>query len=380
MSKVNFIPRAIASHIEEANAYYPVTVVTGPRQSGKTTLLCHLYADYKFVNLEQPSMRALAKDDGEAFLDSLGPRAIIDEIQNVPELLSAIQARVDSDRSLRYKLTGSSNFSLMHSVSQSLSGRAAVFTLLPFSFSELSESYLQQPTDTIECNGFYPGVISDLIPPRIFYSNYYQTYIQRDVRDLLQVKNIDKFELFIRLLAGRTATEFNASALAVESGVSSPTASQWLSVLKTSYIVFELPPYFANINKRLTKSSKVYFYDTGLLCYLLGISSQDQLALHPLRGAVFENLVVSEMFKHSFNRAEMPQLYFYREKSGVEVDLLQQVGTALHLYEVKASKSYRPDFTKNMDRVAEILPSVDSKTVIYDGQSVAPRIMNFRDL
>lgn len=378
MAEKIFIPRLLASSITEIEPYYPVVVLTGPRQSGKTTLLRHLYPDYTFVNLEHPGSRTLARDDSEAFLDSLGPCAIIDEVQNVPELLSAIQARVDLNPQLRYKLTGSSDFSLMHTVTQSLAGRAALFTLLPFSLQELSAEYVRQSTDTLEFNGFYPGVISNGIRPDIFFANYYSTYIQRDVRDLLQVRNIDKFHRFIRLLAGRTGTEFNASALAVESGISSPTAAQWLSILKTSYLLFELPPFYANINKRLTKSSKVYFYDTGLLCHLLGINNVAQLDLHPLRGAIFENLVVSEFMKRSFNAARRPEYYFYREKSGREVDLIDEAAIPMAMYEIKAAKTYRSEFVDNLTKVAAQLSVSTTQTVIYDGESAPPKLLNFR--
>lgn len=380
MANTAYIPRLISSSIIEVEPYYPVIVITGPRQSGKTTLLRNLYPDYTFVNLEQPATRSLALHDMEAFLDSLGPHAIIDEVQNVPDLLSAIQARVDINPELRYKLTGSSDFSLMHTVTQSLAGRAALFTLLPFSLQELSAEYVQNSTDILEFNGFYPGVISNGITPNIFFSNYYATYIQRDVRDLLQVRDIDKFHRFIRLLAGRTATEFNASSLAIESGISSPTASHWLSILKTSYIIFELPPYFANLNKRLTKSPKIFFYDTGLLCHLIGINSIQQLEIHPLRGAIFENLVVSEFVKRAYNASRLPQYYFYREKSGREIDLIDETSIPVALYEVKAAKTFRKEFTANMDKIAEILPVQTTQTVIYDGVSIQPGILNFRDL
>lgn len=380
MAESVFIDRQLASAITEVEPFYPVVVLTGPRQSGKTTLLRHLYPSYAFVNLERPSSREFARDDSEAFLDSLGPCAIIDEVQNVPELLSAIQARVDLNPQLRYKLTGSSDFSLMHTVTQSLAGRAALFTLLPFSMQELSAEYVQQRTDTLEFNGFYPGVISNGIRPDIFFSNYYSTYIQRDVRDLLQVRDIDKFHRFIRLLAGRTGTEFNASALAVESGISSPTAASWLSILKTSYLLFELPPYYANINKRLTKSSKVYFFDTGLLCHLLGINNVTQLDIHPLRGAIFENMVVSEFMKQSFNAARRPEYYFYREKSGREVDLIDESVMPMAMYEIKAAKTYRSEFVENMTKVAAKLTVQTTQTVIYDGETLAPKLLNFRQI
>lgn len=380
MADLQYIQRDLAPKIKEVDKFYPVVVLTGPRQSGKTTLLRHLYSDYKFVNLEQTGPRYMAQTDPEAFLDSLGSNAIIDEVQNAPQLLSSIQARVDMDRTLRYKLTGSSDFSLMQTITQSLAGRAALFTLLPFAFNELPHNFLSESTNSLQYNGFYPGVIADGIPPHIFYSNYCSTYLERDIRDLLNVRKLDVFNRFMRLLAGRVGSEFNASGLAVEVGVSSPTVSQWLSLLKTSYIAFELPPYFANLNKRLTKSPKVFFYDTGLLCFLLGINDSDQLSVHPLRGAVFENMVVAEMMKRAFNKAQKPNLYFYRQKSGLEVDVLQEQGMDLDLYEIKSARTFRPDFKSNMEKLASILPNVARQTVVYDGDTMGAGVVNFRNL
>ena len=281
-----YIPRRISAAVMEAAKYYPVIILTGPRQTGKTTLAKNLFESFSFTNLEEADTRAFAKEDINAFLDNLGDNAIIDEVQNLPEILSSIQARVDKDKSLRYILTGSNNFSLMHNASQSLAGRAALFEVLPFAFDELSSEVNNIETSELLWRGLYPGVIADRIPPYIFYRNYYSTYIERDVRGFAQIQNIDSFQKFMKLTAARTATEYNKAAVSVEVGVSAPTINSWLSVLKASYIVYTLPPYFANISKRLTKTPKLYFYDTGLLCYLLGIEEYPQLTNHPLKGAV----------------------------------------------------------------------------------------------
>lgn len=339
-----------------------------------------LFKDYNYVNLESFSERRNANNDPEAFLDSIGNKAIIDEVQNSPELLSQIQVRVDADKSLRYVLTGSCNFSLLHTVTQSLAGRASLFTLMPLSFHEISPSYLQNSMETIAFNGFYPGVIIGKSPVHAFFMNYFNTYIERDVRDLLKIKNLDRFDTFVRLLAGRASTEFNASSLAIEVGVSSNTITEWLTLLKASYIVFSLSPYYANINKRLTKSPKIYFYDTGLMLSLIGIEEPEQLATHPLRGAAFENLIVSELVKQRYNEVKRLNYYYYRENAGREVDLLQDTPQGMKLSEIKVAKTYNTDFRKNIDYLIKLLPNVVSSRVIYDGTSMPPKIVNFREI
>lgn len=377
---MHYIDRKIATKVKEAHHHFPVILITGPRQSGKTTLCRHLYPDYKFVNLEMITQRNRAIDDPEGFVKSLGDKVIIDEAHNAPDILSVIQARVDEDRSLRFVLTGSSNFALMHNVTQSLAGRVAVFTLLPLSLSELSADYVASSTAMIEYNGFYPGIIASGQPVDLFYESYISTYIERDVRDLLKVKNLEKFNRFIRLCAGRTSCEINASSLGTEVGVSSTTIADWLSILSASFITFTLPPYFTNISKRLTKSPKLYFYDTGLMVHLLGITDAAQLDIHPLRGAVFENLIISEMLKQSYNSARRPSLCFYRESSGREVDIVQQNATGIELIEVKSASTYRKEFMKNMDYLRTIL-NLDAacETLVYDGDTIPPAIYNFRD-
>lgn len=377
---IDYIPRLISPKIEEAAKYFPIIIVTGPRQSGKTSLCRHLYADYKYVNLENITTRAAAAADPTLFLESLGSKAIIDEVQNYPELLSMIQVRVDEDRSLRYILTGSSNFSLLHAISQSLAGRAALFTLLPLSLKELPAEVRKQSIDTLMWRGEYPGVIADDIPPHLFYQNYYNTYVERDLRDLLKVKNILSFDKFIRLLALRVGSEFNASALAREVGVSSTTVNEWLSLLTTSYIAYPLPPFYSNLSKRLTKMPKIFFYDTGLLCYLLGINDSNRLPDNPLKGAIFENLAMSELLKARLNNGLNPNLYFYREKSGREVDAVVATSDGLRLYEMKAGKSFRSDFYDNMKSLAAEMADVASCTVVYDGDNIPPLAVNIRDI
>lgn len=378
---MTYVYRDITPRIEESHKYYPVITITGPRQSGKSTLCRHLYPDYKYVNLEQIATRSLAANDPHGFLESLGKRVIIDEVQHVPELLSEIQVSVDEDRTQRFILTGSSNFSLLSKVTQSLAGRTALFTLLPFSFNEIGKSGKEDNINRLMWNGFYPGVICNGIKPVEFYDNYYNTYVERDLRDLLKVSNLLNFDKFVRMLALRVGSEFNASALAREVGVSSVTISEWLSMLVTSYIVFELPPYFNNPNKSLTKSKKIYFYDTGLLCNLLSIGDPAMIETSPLRGAIFENLAFAEIMKKRMTERNRPDMYFYRENRGLEVDVVIPSGNGgLQLYEIKSSKSLSPGYASNMKKLSETIGMPTQSTVIYNGESYPPAAINVRDI
>ncbi len=375
-----YIDRLLTPSVLEAHKYFPVIVITGPRQSGKSTLCRHLFPDYTYTNLEDITLRTNAMMDPTGFLDSLGKNAIIDEVQNVPELLSMIQVRVDEFEDRKYILSGSSNFSLLRTISQSLAGRAAIFTLLPLSLKETKGIVDNRSTDNIILDGLYPRVIAKGVPSSLYYRNYYNTYVERDLRDLLNIKNILAFDKFIRLLASRIGSEFNASSIAREADVSSVTIKEWLSILTTSYIAFPLMPYYANISKRLTKMPKIYFYDTGLACFLLGIDTEEKLQTHQMRGRLFENLAICELLKGKYNQGKDPRLYFYREKSGLEVDAVEEVGGSLHLYEVKSANSIRPDFLENMKAVQKSHPNVSQTTVIYDGKTMAPLTLNIRDI
>lgn len=378
----DFVSRHIMPQIEESVTYYPTVTITGPRQSGKSTLCRHLFPDYEYVSLERIATRQAAASDIESFLDSLGNKAIIDEVQHVPELLSDIQCRVDENPNLRYILTGSSNFSLLKTVTQSLAGRTAVFTLPPFTNGEVKDYCRTTDTNTLLFNGSYPGVIAKGMPAYDFYLNYYDSYVERDLRNLLKIGNLLTFDKFVRMLAVRVGTEFNATAIAREIGVASVTANEWLSLLATSYLVFLLQPYYNNIGKRLTKTPKIYFYDTGLLCSLLGIRNPEELASHPLRGQIFENYAVAEMRKQTDIEHRRASLFFYRENRGVEVDLIKEkmLGVDYELYEIKSSKSYRSDFIANMKKASEVIPNVKSTSVIYDGDSLPPITINIRDI
>ena len=376
---MEYIKRKISDSVLEAAKYYRVIVVTGPRQTGKTTLCRHLFSDYKYYNLEDVALRNAIADDPKGFLSGCGDRVIIDEVQNIPELFSYIQVVVDADENRRFALTGSNNFSLMESITQSLAGRAALFTLLPFALNELSGEYQSVQTDEILFRGLYPGTTIRRMPPEMFFRNYYSTYMERDVRQIKQITDLPKFQHLMRLVAGRVGSECNASALANETGISSPTVKSWLGVMQTSYLLTVLPPYYQNISKRLIKTPKVYFIDTGLLCYLLGITSAEQLKTHPLRGAVFENLIVVEMLKDRFNRGKDSNLFFYRESSGREVDVVQTEADKFRIWEVKSAKTFNTDFRKNLEYFKSIFgEKVISAKVIYDGDNIPPDVVNFR--
>ena len=376
----DYIYRELTPRVIKAMKYFPVVTITGPRQSGKTSLSRYICPEFSYANLADVSQRGKAADDPTGFLNSLGRFAIIDEVQNVPDILSMIQVRVDEDPERKYILTGSSNFSLLEKVTQSLAGRTAVFTLLPFSLREIKSIVENESIEKILIDGLYPRKIVDDIPCEIYYSGYYNTYVERDLRDLLQVKNILSFDKFIRVLAARIGSEFNASSISREIGVSSHTIKDWMSILETSYIAFVLRPYYTNVSKQYSKMPKVYFYDTGLACYLLEIDSTEALRKHQMRGPLFENLAVCELLKKRYNEGKDTKLYFYRDKAGTEVDIVEPRGIDLNLYEVKYRDTFYPEFLNNMKTVAEILKNVKQKTLIFNGQTIGDSLVNIRDI
>lgn len=378
---MKYIERKISPAVLRGARYFPVTVITGPRQSGKSTLCLHLFPTFTKYNLEDVGLRDIVNADPKGFINGCGNHVVIDEIQHLPTLFSYIQMAVDDNPDRRFILTGSSNFSLLEKITQSLAGRSVLFTLLPMSFDELGEEYVSCPTDKLLYNGFYPSVVTDARPADLYYPAYYSTYVERDVRQIKNITDISMFQKFIRLMAGRVGCELNASQLANETGVSSPTIVSWMSVLEASYIAFTLQPYYANINKRLTKTPKIYFYDTGLLCYLLGMENASQLVNHPLRGGVFENLAVIEFVKNRLNEGKHRNLYFYRENSGREVDLVRIEGDRLDLFEIKSSQTFNKSFIKNLEYVKTLLgEKVRSIKVIYDGDTVPPIAFNIREI
>ena len=364
------IQRHLATRIRDAAAQMPVVSVTGPRQSGKTTLCRQLFPGYFYANLEDPETRSFALNDPRGFL-AQGPNGmVIDEAQYAPLLFSYIQVLVDEQKQNgAFVLSGSQNFLLMERITQSLAGRVAIFYLLPLSFHEL------QPTDfaTISAwqlilNGGYPRIFDQGVDLNLFFSSYLQTYVERDLRQLIQVSDLQQFQLFTRLTAGRVGQLFNQSAIATEAGLSHPTVKKWFSLLETSFIAFTLPPYFRNFNKQLVKTPKVYFYDTGLACYLLGIRTVGELETHYARGALFENFVIVEALKSFYNRGIRMPLYFWRDRSGHEIDLLFDTGGHLHPFEIKSGQTIQPDFFHNLAFFAGISGLDTAETaLIYGG-------------
>lgn len=363
-----YIDRAMGVAISEAARYFSVVTLTGPRQSGKSTLLRHLFPNVPYRSMEDIDVRRMAREDPKGFLSAFTEGVIIDEVQHLPELLSYIQGMVDERPELRFYLTGSSQFSLLKTVSQSLAGRTAVFELLPLSFSEVGQYADGDSMDALLYKGFFPAIWSGKNVPRLLYPNYVKTYIERDVRDFLAIKNLDAFQRFVRLCAARIGSVFNASELSNELGVAVNTINSWLSVLQASYIVFMLPPFFTNTRKRLTKSPKIYFTDTGLAASLLDIDSPRTMNRDKMRGHLFENMVIVNFLKNRYNEGVNGGLYFYRDSNGNEVDLLVKKGSAYSCYEIKSSSTFHPDFIRGLKSFRASFPDMTGeRTVVYSG-------------
>jgi len=363
------IKREIQSELEVAATEYPVVTITGPRQSGKTTLARMQFPEHTYCNLEDPAIRRLAERDPRAFFAQYPAPVIIDEVQRVPELLSYIQVLADETKKRgQYILTGSHQFLLRQEVSQSLAGRTALLELLPLSIGELSKAGIELSRDEYIFQGFYPRIYSEGITPSTLYRNYLRTYVERDVRQMLNIKDLGLFDQFIHLLAGRTGQVLNLHSLGNDIGVTNKTLKNWFSVLEASFILFRLPPYFENFGKRIIKSPKVYFTDTGLLCYLLGIENPKQIMRDPLFGQLFENLVVTEALKARYNRGKMPNLYFFRDNNKNEVDLIFKKGRVLFPIEIKAAMTWNFDFLKGIKYFQHITSNAGRGTVIYSGE------------
>lgn len=348
---------------------YPVITLTGPRQSGKTTVCKKLFTHLSYFSLEDMETRNYAKNDPRGFLKDCSQKgAIIDEIQRVPELTSYIQGVVDeTNESGQFIITGSQNFQVINTVNQSLAGRTALATLLPFSYSELYGTKITSIEDILYA-GFYPRIYDKKLNPSEALSFYTNTYLERDIRSLINVKELSSFETFLKLCAGRTGQILNISNLANDCGVSHNTAKSWLSILEASYIIFFLRPHYKNFSKRLIKSPKLYFIDTGLAAYLMDIKDSTHLAQHPLRGPLFETFVVTEILKARFNAGKTGNLYYFRDNVGNEVDLLLENGTKITPIEIKLGKTVNDDFSKNLTYYRKINPKNCSKGhIIYGG-------------
>lgn len=384
--KQAYIKRKIESTILEAAKYFPVITVTGPRQSGKTTMLKHIFPHLHYYSLEDLDTRSFAMEDPVRFLHLHEEGMILDEVHNYPELLSYIQGIVDGQPQKKFVLSGSSNYALLKKVSQSLAGRSGVFELMPLSIEEVKgQIEYVDDADQLLYHGLYPAVCSCKNIPKFLYPSYVKTYLERDVRDLLNVKDIRLFNMFLKLCAGRIGSVFNASEIAGEIGVSSKTIQAWVSILQASYVVYLLPPYFENSRKRLTKSPKMYFCDTGLACTLLGIESAEQLAFDKMRGHLFENLIVVELLKRRLNEGKESNLYFYRDSNQNEVDILVNNGSSLNAIEVKSAMTYNPSFEKALQKVNEwVNPPVGKRIIIYAGTLEDDkgdiRLLNYRNM
>ena len=348
---------------------YPFVTVTGPRQAGKTTLCRTAFPELPYANLEAYDQREFARDDPRGFLDQFDQGAIIDEIQRVPELLSYLQVLGDErGTNSQFVLTGSENLALSRGISQSLAGRTAVLHLLPCSLSERRQVQPEANVDEILFSGFYPRILDQELDPTRALGDYFATYVERDVRRLGGVRNLSGFETFTSLTAGRIGQTLNLSKLGADAGVSHTTASEWLSVLEASYIVFRLRPHSANTRKRLTKSPKLYFHDVGLASFLLGINEPEQIATHPLKGALFENAAVIEILKHHHNRGIRPNLAFYRDSQGLECDLLWRSGNQSHAFEMKSGTTVSSSYFKAINKMTNVLPAVATKIIVHGGR------------
>lgn len=362
------IDREITSRLVSLFQQYPFVTVTGPRQSGKTTLCRAVFPQLAYVNLEAPDQREYAESDPRSFLARLDGGAVLDEIQRVPSLLSYLQVLADEEgRNSLFVLTGSEQFRLSDAINQSLAGRTALLRLLPFSFSERQQSGASIEVDDVLFSGFYPRIHDQGLDPNQALGDYFETYVERDVRQIGEIRNLTSFQRFVRLCAGRVGQLVNLSSLGADAGVSHTTARAWLTVLEASYIVFQLQPFHSNLRKRLIKSPKLYFYDVGLASYLIGIENAKQIATHPLRGSLFENAVVMETLKHRFNQGRQSNLSFFRNVQGLECDLLYETGQGIGAIEVKSGATIASDYVHSLTRVASLLPDVTEKAVVYGG-------------
>jgi hypothetical protein len=385
------IPRTLKKKLLELSGYYPVIVVTGPRQSGKTTLCKMAFPDKAYVSLEALDIRDFAIKDPRGFLSEYADGAIIDEIQNAPDLLSYLQSDIDAlPQPGRFILTGSQHFGLSQSISQSLAGRCGILVLLPPSLEEL-RLFQNAPDDlfSILWQGSYPRIYDQNIPAQQWLADYTATYLQRDVRQVINIGDLQTFSGFLKLCSGRTAQEINLSAIGSDAGVSHNTVRSWLSVLETSFIIHRLPPLHSNIRKQIVKAPKLHFFDSGIACYLLGIREPDQLFQHPLRGAIFESWVISEIFKATVHGGIQPRIFHYRETRGLEIDLIIEKAKGMDAVEIKSGATVSEDFFKNLEIFSDRLKKAALKRpirnhVVYGGDLSQKRskaqVLSWRDV
>jgi len=378
------IKREIQKELLSLARKYPVITLTGPRQAGKTTLVQMVFPDYSYCNLEHPEIRELARSDPKALLNNYRAPVIFDEIQRVPQLLSYIQVMVDSrPKKGSFILTGSNQLSLDEAVSQSLAGRTALLRLLPLSIKELNDAGISYNRDKLITAGFLPGVHSNRLNPYKAYRNYFQTYVERDLKQLIRIKELVHFENFMRLLAGRTAQELNLHSISNDLGISSTTLAHWLSILEASFVVMRIYPYYENFGKRIIKSPKLLFTETGLVSYLLGIESHNQVHSHPLLGQMFENMVIMDAIKTRFNKGEDHNIFFYRDNNKNEVDVIFKSKKGLIPVEIKSAMTFHDDLLKGIRFFQRTAPAAGKGYLIYSGDLVFRKekieIVNFKN-
>mgnify|MGYP003964685823 FL=1 len=366
------IYRTITKELLTQLREYPVVTVIGPRQAGKTTLVRNVLPDYSYVSLEDPENRQLANDDPKAFLKRYSGKTIFDEVQRTPHLLSYLQGIVDEEGTNgRFVLTGSHQLELRAAITQSLAGRTGILHLLPLSIGELHDAKISfDDFESYIVQGFLPRVYDQHQRPRTAYANYYQTYVEKDVRQLIQLKDVSLFEKFIKLLAGRVGQIINYQSLSNDVGVGAPTIKQWLSILEASFIIFKLPPYYKNFGKRVIKSPKYYFTEIGLLAYLLGIEKNTQVSRDPLVGNIFENLAVIEVLKSRYNQGRNAELYYFRDSNGNEIDLLCKTGDGLVGVEIKSASTWNNSFSKSLTNFSESNEKLAGRIVVYSGSRI----------
>jgi predicted AAA+ superfamily ATPase len=359
----------LPAHIRDLANFFPAISLTGPRQAGKTTLLKEMFPDYKYVSLENPTIRLAAKSDPASFLAEYNDKVIFDEAQRFPDLFSYLQGMIDEDRRPgRFILSGSQNFLLRKNISQSLAGRIGIVKLLPLDNTELKNASIL--ADTFEeaiLTGGYPGLINEGYPREAFYSSYVATYLERDVIELVSSENLDLFQRFIQVCATYTGQAINLSKISNDIGVSVPTVRSWIGILEQSYIIFRLQPFFRNIGKRLAKTSKLYFFDTGLACHLLGLHDIEEVKSYDKLGALFENMMIADALKSFHHMGATPRFYYYRDTHQQEVDLVYERGNFARLWEMKISWNYKPRMIKTMERVAEYWDRPTETNLIYTG-------------
>lgn len=367
------LPRLLHPKLLETAGYYPVVVVDGPRQSGKTTLTRAAFPTKPYVSLEPLDLRDFARADPRGFLAEYRAGAIIDEVQHAPDLVSYLQEEVDRDPTPgRFILTGSQNLAITQAAAQSLAGRAGILHLLPFSRSEL-EGFANAPRDLFAwlTLGGYPRIFDTGVPAARWLGDYLSTYVERDVRQILKVGDLSRFATFLKLCAAHTAQEVNLAALGADAGISYVTANHWLSVLEASFLCCRIPAFHRNVKKQLVKSPKLHFFDTGLVCHLIGIRGPDELRHHPLRGAVFETAIFAELYKAHLNRGDRPMIFHFRESRGIEVDLIDATHTGLHLIEAKSGETVASDADRSLHALERLIGTADAspitKTLVYGG-------------